>query len=113
MFGGGGVVVGGVRYQDKYLPESGEVAQWAEPEDDGAGLDDDSDDDDGAGAAAAGGAADKGWFGSTAVGSFLASVTGNKVRCRRSSQGQLQPGQQRAYACIPVPVDPTSQQRDS
>lgn len=76
----------------KYLPESGEVAEWEAPvkdiDDDeilGIGEDDDDDDSDeddndkskGSGKEGGGVA---GWLGKSAVGSFFANVTGNKAR---------------------------------
>mmetsp|Transcript_17774 Transcript_17774/g.36407 ORF Transcript_17774/g.36407 Transcript_17774/m.36407 type:complete len:536 (+) Transcript_17774:114-1721(+) len=73
-------------YQTKYLPGTGEVAQWEEAEveldendilDIGDGDGDDDEDkekgEDGKEKSL------KGWLGGTAVGSFLANITGNKV----------------------------------
>jgi len=62
-------------YQDKYLPESGEVADWEKEET--PLLDEEVEE-----AIAASSSSEeetKGWFGKTTVGSFLQSVTGNKT----------------------------------
>mmetsp|Transcript_98687 Transcript_98687/g.282118 ORF Transcript_98687/g.282118 Transcript_98687/m.282118 type:complete len:601 (+) Transcript_98687:659-2461(+) len=65
-------------YQAKFLPEAGEVAEWEEEEPDLEDEDEEDEDDEGG----EGGEA-KGWFGKSAVGSFLKdsldSATGNKV----------------------------------
>ena len=63
-------------YQEKYLPDQGEVAEWDEDEEGEDEDEDDSGDDASGGAQKSRG---KSWFGKSNLGSFLQSITGNKV----------------------------------
>jgi signal recognition particle receptor subunit alpha len=64
-------------YQEKYLPDQGEVAEWEEDDEHADESDDDDDSGDNAGRADS--SRSKGWFGKSNIGSFLQSITGNKV----------------------------------
>ena len=76
--------------KETYLPDEGESAAWDEA--DAEVWDDDDDDAAGAALAAGDGGADaKGWFASSALGGFIATATGNKVRVLRDAGAAAAP----------------------